>query len=158
MKWICKCGEVLDSDEIVQDDRSFTERMIEITKHLDHEYSANASWYRFWKTVQGHLTSEDYFLLDNEIYAKESTIKAECEQWADTDPGGHNTSYRYGFEKVDTPPSDWLERRIYYDMEDVKDLTLKVMYYTRLIAKKAMEGEKKKNDPEVESDEIQAKD
>lgn len=42
----------------------------------------------------------------------EKTLKALTEEWANRMPGGHNTSYNYGWEKIKSPPTEWLIKMI----------------------------------------------
>lgn len=71
------------------------------------------TWYKFWKK-SGSMQSldEDYILLDDEIYSTEKHIKQRCEEWAEIIGGRFNTHYSYGFESIDKPPKEWLNKQI----------------------------------------------
>jgi len=70
-------------------------------------------WYKFWKKsgpMQG--LDDDYFLLDEKYWPTEEDVKLKCESRAGEVGGGFNTHYSYGFEKVDKPPKEWIDKRI----------------------------------------------
>lgn len=78
-------------------------------------------WYKFWKKSGPPGTlSEEYTWLDKESYPNKKAILLECEYWAKSIPGGHNTSYTYGFEEIAHPPLSALEEMISNEKEDIK--------------------------------------
>ena len=59
-------------------------------------------WYKFWKKSGPNAgLTEEYKLFPDDW--GESTIKAECENWAGHIGGGFGTSYTYGFEEASPP-------------------------------------------------------
>lgn len=69
-------------------------------------------WYRFWKTVQGYQAGEDYRQFPDDA-SEDELIKDECDYWAEyCVSGGSNSGYRYGWDKVDKPPKEYLIKEI----------------------------------------------
>ena len=69
-------------------------------------------WYKFWKKVQGRDAGETYRQFSDRFCTDENNIKEEAEYWADNIPGGQNRGYRYGFEKVEKPPKEYIIKEI----------------------------------------------
>ena len=87
-------------------------------------------WYRFWKKsgpMQGLRETYRYFEEDQ----NKKTLKTWAEEWADRMPGGHNTSYNYGWEKVEVPPKEWLETQIKYIGGEIGKIRDKIVVYKR---------------------------
>ncbi|MFH1174377.1 MAG: hypothetical protein V1725_04545 [archaeon] len=71
------------------------------------------SWYKFWKrSGPAGILDEDYKWIADNDHLTEESIKYACEYWSEHVGGGFNTHYRYGFEKVDVPPKEVLEKKI----------------------------------------------
>ena len=80
------------------------------------------TWYKFWKrSGPAGILREDYLWLDKESHPDEDSIRAECEHWAEKIPGGHNTLYRFGFQKVVNPPLSVLEKMIKKEKDSIQD-------------------------------------
>jgi hypothetical protein len=94
------------------------------------------SWYKFWKKAGPmQILTEDYFFLPKEDYPSKDNIKSECESWAESMPGGHNTHYSYGFKKVKLPPREKLEKMLESAQEEAENVRQKI-----LLIKKQLEG------------------
>lgn len=71
------------------------------------------SWYKFWKRAGPmQIYSEDYVWLLGQHYPNEENIKLECESWAESTPGGHNTHYKYGYNQITNPPKEVIRRKL----------------------------------------------
>lgn len=97
-------------------------------------------WYRFWKTVHGHLNGEKYVHYSNEElkdenFYDEEYFKCEAESWADSIPGGENAGFSYGFEKVKSPPKEWLMKRIKAETMNIEYLKEKIELYKKELKK-----------------------
>ncbi len=69
------------------------------------------TWYRFWKKsgpMQG--LSEGYVFYSDKV--PELRVEGDCERWAGRMPGGHETYWRYGFQKIRNPPKSILQKMI----------------------------------------------
>ena len=67
-------------------------------------------WYRFWKKSGPMAGLAETYRHYDEV--SEDALELDVENWADDMPGGHNTSYRVGYEKVDHPPVEWLRKKL----------------------------------------------
>lgn len=76
-------------------------------------------------------------------------LKCDSEQWAENMPGGHNSSYTWGFKKIDYPPVEFLAerlKRLEHQKETVMDETEdKIKFYKKEIEKAQELTEKKKS-------------
>lgn len=92
-------------------------------KHINlRAMSFSMSWYQFWKkSGPMQLLTEKYVWLDDKIYTGEKAIHGECEYWAESMPGGHNTHYTYGYKKIQHPPKEKLEDMIKSQKSSVKE-------------------------------------
>jgi hypothetical protein len=104
-------------------------------------------WYRFWKK-SGPMAGYDetYRYYDEKPSTEE--LKCDSEQWAEDMPGGHNSSYTWGFKKVDYPPVELLAerlKRLEHQKETIMDETEdKIKFYKEEIKKAQELAEKKK--------------
>lgn len=98
------------------------------------------TWYRFWKRVHGHSCGEKYVyydtkdLKDKKFYDDEY-FKCGAESWANSIPGGHSTSYRYGFEKVKSPPTKWLVKMIKREERYIEESKENIVLYKKELIK-----------------------
>lgn len=73
-------------------------------------------WFYYWKKVQGRISSSDYIFISEEksyIYADEKNHLEVCLNWAEiVDNSGSNNGFDYGFDDVDFPPRDWVDKKI----------------------------------------------
>jgi hypothetical protein len=66
-------------------------------------------WYKFWHTYKGGREEIDYFYTDEKL--SDENLKNEVEQWMGS--YFHTAEHvRYGWEKIDRPPKDWLSGTI----------------------------------------------
>ena len=85
-------------------------------------------WVKYWKkSGPNQSLDEKYIHYKNEIHT--SVIKYDVELWAERIPGGHNTSYSYGWEDIEVPPKEWLEKHIKYIKEDIEEIKQKLKDY-----------------------------
>jgi hypothetical protein len=68
-------------------------------------------WYRFWKKSGPMAGLDETFRHYDEEPSKDG-LEENCEHWAEAMPGGHNTHYSYGFQKVSAPPLEFLQKRM----------------------------------------------
>ena len=85
-------------------------------------------WIKYWKK-SGPNQSLDETYVHYKSETKESTIKYDVEEWAERMPGGHNTSYSYGWKDIEVPPKEWLEKHIKYIQEEIANLHNKLNDY-----------------------------
>lgn len=78
-------------------------------------------WYKFWKkSGPMQALNEKYIWLDKEVYSTRESVAEECESWAESIPGGHNTHYSFGFIKIiKAPPKSVLENMIKHKKEEI---------------------------------------
>lgn len=97
------------------------------------------SWYRFWKrSGSNQALRETYRHYD--VEPSEGILGGDCEDWADNIPGGHNTSYKYGHQKVDSPTLDWLQKRLKCAAILFEQSTTDIRFYEEEIARLEAEG------------------
>ncbi len=94
------------------------------------------TWYKFWKkSGPMQIYAEDYFYLPKEDYPSSANIKSECESWAESMPGGHNTRYSYGFKKIKLPPKEKLEKMLESAQEEAENARQKILLIKKQLEK-----------------------
>jgi len=66
-------------------------------------------WFKFWKTFRGG-GCVSYFEFDENL--TEGEMKGKVSYWAEYEDGGENYGYRFGYEKINKPPEDWISSKI----------------------------------------------
>lgn len=73
-------------------------------------------WFYYWKKVRGYLSASDYKFISEEDkwkYESEDFHIDICEEWASSvNTDGMNSSFEYGFEEVESPPQEWIDKKI----------------------------------------------
>lgn len=68
-------------------------------------------WIKFWKTWRNGGHTETYRLYDEDSY-NDDDILYDVESWGESVSGGQSYGFKYGFEKVVSPPKEWIDAKI----------------------------------------------
>jgi len=69
-------------------------------------------WVRFWRSFRSGRNAETYQRLAYHGTTDEDYLQQEVLRWAE-DKGPRGYDFRYGWEIVDRPPTDWLQHHLY---------------------------------------------
>ena len=79
-------------------------------------------WFYYWKKVQGRITSDTYvFIAEEDLPSTEEAHLEIALDWAEkVDSCGSNNGFEYGFDDIESPPKEWLEKRIKYQEGNIQ--------------------------------------
>ena len=84
-------------------------------------------WFYYWKKVQGRIDAFDYIFIKEEnsyIYNDEKNHLAECLSWAESvNSSGSNYGFEYGFDDIDSPPQEWIDKTIKSEQIEIEEKT-----------------------------------
>ena len=78
-------------------------------------------WVKYTKFVHGHLSNENYFLIDKEIVEDNVQMDYLCLDWAGKDNSGYYAGFEY-FWVIETPPIEWLTKKCEYTNQEIESL------------------------------------
>jgi hypothetical protein len=84
-------------------------------------------WFYYWKKVQGRISTSDYIFIkeeNNYIYTHEETHLSYCQDWAErVNKDGSNNGFEYGFDDIDSPPQEWIDKKILSTRKEIDGKT-----------------------------------
>lgn len=73
--------------------------------------SPETRWVRFWRKFRTGRTIDTYVRLSHIGFGDKTALKNAAEDWAD-EQGAPGYDFEYGFEIVDQPPEEWIDKEI----------------------------------------------
>jgi len=88
-------------------------------------------WYKFTKTVRGHIVAVKYIYFDDNV--ENEDIDLEARQFGEDTPDGDETSYNVSCVAVRKPSKDWILREIERLFFELKYTTKELDLYVRFL-------------------------